>query len=94
VLLSPGQVGTLEATVRVSRALEMPRLRVDTHDGELQIDPSSLPARMEPDRTYTIRFLTRRAPKDLSQRTAQVWLLREDGRTALESLIVVLDPVR
>jgi hypothetical protein len=89
VRLGPGERATVTAAVSVTAPIDAPAFRVSS-PGAVAIDPSSLPARLEPGQSYPLRLLV--TMPGTTARAATVQVLRPGGQAVGGSLVIRLAP--
>jgi hypothetical protein len=91
-LLAPGSSVDVEASVEATGTIDQPTFHVFGRPGAVEIDPSSLPSRLEPGQPHVLRMrLT--LPSDRVSRAENLTVgVRLDGATIDQMLIVRLRP--
>lgn len=90
--LSQGTSVVLSATFEVSAAVQSPKFNAYARDGSILLDPSSLPDKLEPGQTYTLRF-TASMPngRPVAAQNATI-MIRDNGKALGDGLTVRIIP--
>jgi hypothetical protein len=89
--LAPGQSTQLNAVLSVTSPVDQPAFLVQSRSGSVSVDPSSLPARLDPGQSYTIR-LNATMPGTVAQYSIVALVKPGGSGTVMEYLTIWLLP--